>query len=248
MLKKCFLIVILSLVSVFTGCSAITAKQQLRIGIDPTFLSSPVGTKQNLVYAFTIELFAEIFKNSRYTPTYKELSFDNGLESLSSHSTDVIISSLSEDIITDSTYNFSSTFLSLGEVLVTRADEPLTTFNDLNGKIIAIQRWPNLISLFKNYPDVNLTYYTFIPDVLENISNYTIDGAIIPYLSLASHLSMEYRHLLKVHPKKLTELGLRLLTLSGKNEAVIQTFNNQLALMIKNGTVETLLEKWNLTL
>jgi len=248
MLKKIYFFIFLFLAIIFSACSAMTTKQPLRIGIDPTFLFSPVGTKQNLVYAFTMELFTEIFKGTRYSPTYKELSFDNSLESLSNHITDVIISSLSEDIITDSTYNFSSMFLSLGDVLVTRVDEPLTNFSDLNGKIIAIQRWPNLISLFKDYPEVNLTYYTLIPDVLENISNYTIDGAIIPYLSLASHLSLEYQHLLKINPKKLTSTGLRLLTLSGKNDAVIQTFNKQLALMIENGTFDTLIEKWNLTL
>ncbi len=248
MLKKIFLIISLSLLTVFPACSTIIPKKQLRIGIDPTFLSSPVGTKQGLVYAFTIELFEEIFKNSRYIPTYKELSYDNSLESLSGNITDLIISSLSEDIITDNTYDFSSMFLSLGDVLVTRADEPLANFKDLNGKIIAIQQWPNLISLFKNYPEVNLTYYTLIPEILENISNYTVDGAIIPYLSLTCHLSMEYKHLLKVNPNKLTDIGLRLLTLSGKNDGVIKTFNKQLGLLIQNGTFEMLLEKWNLVL
>ncbi len=248
MVKKFFLLAALSLVTFFSACSNIIPKKQLRIGIDPTFLSSPVGTKQDLIYAFTIELFEEIFKNSRYIPTYKQLSFDNTLDSLADNLTDAIISSLSEDIITDSTYDFSSMFLSLGDVLVTRADEPLANFKDLNGKIIAIQQWPNLISLFKNYPEVNLTYYTFIPEVLESISNYTVDGAIIPYLSLTCHLSMEYKHLLKVNPNKLTDIGLRLLTLSGKNDAVIKTFNKQLFLLIQNGTFEMLLEKWNLVL
>lgn len=248
MIKKITVFFLVLTLSVLSSCAKIIPSKKIKIGVDPTFFSSPVGNKQGLVYAFSMELFEEIFKPTRYDIIYQELSFDNTLQSLDELTSDLVISSIPILFETKLLYNFSSTFLSLGDIFVSRKNETSANFKNYGGKIIAVSNNPEIISLFANYPTVKLTYYTFIPQVLENITNYSVDGAIIPYISLSSHLSPEYRRLLNIQTNKLTNTGLRLLSLKNKNNSIIKTFNKRLAILIDNGTFEKLLIKWNLTL
>lgn len=243
MIKKLSFIVLI----LFVSCSKIIPNRKVRIGVDPTFFSSPVGNKQGVVYAFSMELLSEVFDPTRYDIIYKELSFDNTLDSLNDGDSDLVISSLPIIYETSKLYTFSSTFLSLGDVFVTRKNEK-ADFSFYNGKIIAIRNNPEIVSLFANYPEVTLSYYSFIPAALEMIAGYTIDAAIIPYISLSSHLSSEYRNLLNIQTNRLTDKGLRLISVKNKNKGIIRTFNKRLASLIDNGSFENLLIKWNLTL
>ena len=242
MIRKLLLLVFALLFS----CSSMIPSKKVKIGIDPTFFSSPVGHKHALVYAFTIELLSEIFKPTKFNIIFGELNFDNTLDSLNENKSDLIISSLPVRYETCKLYNFSNTLLCLGDVFVSRKSESLD-FSSYRGKIIAIESNPEIVALFANYSDITLSYYSYIPEVLEMIANYTVDGAIIPALSLSSHLSIEHRRLLNIGTKQLTETGLKLLSLKNKNSGIINIFNKRLALLIKNGRYQKLLKKWNLT-
>lgn len=223
-------------------------KKKIKIGIDPTFALSPVGNKQAEVYAFVNELLENIFIDTRYEVTYKELSFDNMLLGLNDHSSDIIISSMAPLYEAEKLYSFSAMFLSLGDIFVTRKNMPGGNFSAYSGKIIAIQEDTQLLSAFKPYPNVTITYYQTIPEALEEIASSKIDGALIPYISLSSFLSQEYRYLLKFSNNKFTNTGLRLLSLKDSQKDVIKTFNKHLAILLEDGTLENLLIKWGLTL
>ena len=190
MIKRFSIVLVAVLIAIMPSCSSWVPRKVVTIGIDPAFFSSPVGNKQGLMYAYIVELFEEVFAKTRYEVQFVELSFDNLLESVDDGSVDCVITSLSPSITTQKLYKFSDMFISLGDVFVTRSD---MSFNlkKFSGKIIAVQQHPNIIPLFADYPSVNLTYYSLIPEVLVKITNFSVDGALIPYLSLASTLSTE---------------------------------------------------------
>ncbi|MCH9623855.1 MAG: Arginine-binding extracellular protein ArtP [Chlamydiia bacterium] len=216
--------------------------------MDPSFMNSPVGNKQADVYAFTNELLEMVFKETRYEIVYKDASWDDMLFGLKEHTADLIISSMPTSYEAEKDFSFSAMFLSLGDIFVTRKNISAANFGDFNGKIIAIQEHAPLLSTFQSYPNVNITYYQSTPQALEEIASSKIDGALIPYISLASFLSEEYRYLLKFSNNKYTNTGLRLVSLKEMQQQVIRTFNTRLATLIEDGSLEKLLIKWNLVL
>ncbi len=244
MIKKPLLLLFLLL----GACSSWVPKREISIGIDPSFTMSPVGNKQGQVNAFTNELLEEIFKDTRFNIKYVQLSYDNLVDHVDSCGVDFIVSSLPQTLENRDTFNYTSMFLSLGEVFVTRHGASTLDYRNFTGKLIAIENQPSLLTLFSNYPMINLTYYNHIPQALEDIVTMKTDGALIPYISLSSHLSPEYRRLLKVNPSKLTSRGLYLLSLNDRCNLVKHTFNKRLAKLIDEGVYEKLLEKWDLVL
>jgi polar amino acid transport system substrate-binding protein len=247
MIRKLFLFILLPFLLAFASCSKIIPNKKIKIGLDPTFFSSPVGNKGALVYAFTIDLLSEVFKNTNFDVFYQELNFDNTIDSLKENQSDLIISPLAIRYETLQLYHFSNSFLSFADIFISRKEEK-EDFSFYKGKIIAIPENPEILSLFANYPEITLAYYSFIPSVLEMIANYTVDGAIVPSILLSSHLSSEYRRLLNIGSKNLTDRGLRLLLLKNKNKGVINIFNKRLAHLIEDGTYQKLLNKWTLSL
>jgi ABC-type amino acid transport substrate-binding protein len=229
------------------SCSGFIPKKKVKIGIDSSFTESPVGTKQADVYAFTNELLEIIFFDTRYEIVYRDLSWDSMIFELDNHTSDLIVSSIPELFESEKAYSFSAMFLSLGDIFVTRKNMPEANFNDFSGKIIAIQESAPLSS-FEPYPKINITYYQSIPEALKELASYKIDGALIPYISLASFLSEQYRYLLKFSNNKYTDTGLHLLSLKNAQQDVIKTFNRRLANLIEDGTFEKLLIKWRLIL
>ena len=236
------------LLILFAACSTWTPKRVISIGIDPTFVMSPIGNKQASVYAFTNELLEVIFQNTPFNIRYVTLSYDNMVDHVDNCKVDFIVSSLSQTLENREQFNYTSMFLSLGDVFVTRLGASSLDYRNFTGKLIAIEDEPFLLTLFSGYPMINLTYYNYIPQALEDIVTMKIDGAIIPYILLSSHLSPEYRSLLKINPTKLTSRGLYLLSLNDRCNVVKQTFNKKLARLIDTGAYEKLLEKWGLIL
>jgi ABC-type amino acid transport substrate-binding protein len=238
--------IFISIFILFASCSSIIPSKKVTIGIDPNFFSSPIGNKQALVYPFTVELISEIFKPTKFNILFQELAFDNLVDNLNESKSDLIVSSLPIRYETLNLYNFSNILLPLGDIFVSRKKESLD-FAFYGGKIIAIENKAEIVSLFANYTDITLTYYSYIPEVLEMIINYTVDGAVIPALLLFSHLSEEHRRLLNTGTTQLTSTGLKLTSLKNKNSGIINIFNKRLAVLKNDGTYQKLLNKWNLS-
>lgn len=230
------------------SCSTIIPQKKISIGIDPTFIQSPVGHKSALVNAFTNELLELIFKNTRFEITYQALSFDNMILGLEDQSSDLIISSMDMGFLEKKDFSFSNVFLPLGDLFVTRKNMQATTFADFSGKVIALPTGSNLLSLFAPYCTVKINYYDQIPQVLENLVSGRVDGAMIPALSLSASLAEEYRLLLKVSKNEYSNKGLRLISLKDAHSSVIKTFNKRLSTLQDDGTLHKLLQKWSLNL
>ncbi|MCH9811237.1 transporter substrate-binding domain-containing protein [bacterium] len=241
-------VLIISLL-LLSSCSQITLpSKQVRIGIDADFIEAPVGHKSAAVNAFTNELLEVIFKPTRYQIIYIPLSFDNMEQNLETKNTALIVSSKEMLYLAKKEFSFSSMFLSLGDVFITRRTMQVTSFSDFEGKIISLPTRSELIPYFAPFKDLQLNFYTSIPQTLENLVSGRADGAMIPYLELSSNFGVEYQRLLKVSKERYTDRGLRLLSLKGKNMAVLRTFNKRLAAMKDDGSYDALLKKWNLTL
>lgn len=237
-----FICIFLSLIS----CSSLTRGKVITIGIDPSFELAPVGNRNGPVHAFCVELIEKAFKQTPYSVNYVTLSFTNKERSLHNGECDIIVSSITPNFDTNTMYSFSSTFLPLGDVFVSRVNERMN-IKDYAGKIIAVPNNPKIISLFANYPMINLTFYqTNTVHVLESIANYTVDGAIVPLLYLSSHFSKEYMRLLQVHPRIMTNTALRLISKKNTHIRALKTFNEQVALMKQSGNLKRLYKKWQL--
>ena len=242
-MKRALILLLAGLIS----CSQVSLPtKQVRIGIDADFINAPVGHKSAAVNAFTNELLEEVFKPTRYQIIYVALSFDNMEQNLETGNSALIVSSKDKLYLAKKEFSFSSMFLSLGDVFVTRRSIQAKSFSAFEGKIISLPAGSDLASFFAPFPNIQLNFYISIPQTLEDLVSGKTDGAMIPYLELASAFGVEYERLLKVTREKYTTKGLRLLSLKGKNQDVLQTFNKRLATMMDDGSLDALLQKWNL--
>lgn len=247
MLKKSILFLLFTNLLLVISCSRFSPPKTITIGIDTAFFGSQVGNKGALVHAFLLDLFEETLNKDGYRIKYQEISFGADLDCLKDQTCDFIVSSLGSDFRTNELYSFSDKALPLGEVFVTRKDMP-TTFKGYGGKIIALPYNNNLVRLFSKHPNVTLTHYLLIPQALNDIVIFLIDGALIPYLSLSSHLSLQMRPYLNISSIIYSDTALRLVSLKDKHRSTQKTFNKGLSSIKNDGTYQKLLEKWNLTL
>ena len=245
MIKKTIIKIFLSSILFTCSCSNILPYKTVRIGIDPEFISCMIGNRQDLVHGYTVELFENIFSRSRYFIEYQNVSIINMSTRLSNDRVDLIVSCMPIDFLSLNNFEFSSPFLKLSDVFVTRKNSP-KNIKGFKGKIIAINQNGNLLKLFSLYPDVMTTFYTSIGSVLQDIATFKVDGAIVPYLETLSYLSPSYKKELSIHDLDVTTNGLRAIAIKKKNIPIIRHINKRLLKMKKNGEIEKLQKKWSL--
>lgn len=243
MIKKGISIFLLALI--FAGCTTWAPQKVIKVGIDPTFFTSPVGRKENLVYAYIIELFEDFFASTHYTIEFHQLSFDNLLDCIDDKNCDLVITSLTPHEETRALYDFSDPLINLGDVFITRKEDKGKPFAQFAGKMIALQRKPNIQSIFAPFPSIVLTFYTNISDTLTEIINYKLDGALIPILQLQSYLSPEFKPYLNFNPDKFyNNEAIRMISLKNQNGHILRLLNARLK--SRSSFINHLLKKWEL--
>ena len=174
-------------------------------------------------------------------------NWDSLFDGLKSKQYQAVLSSLYPYNFNQELYNFSDPFLEIGPVLVLPLQAPKLSLKDLSGKAVGILEGSPDVLLLEKDPSILIRNYISAPVALNALVSGEIEAALIPILTASSYVDHIYFKKLKIGSPPLTDEGLRLITLKGDNVQLIEKFNQALHSLKKNGELEKLLLKWNIS-
>ncbi len=125
-------------------------------------------------------------------------------------------------------YQFSDPYLLLGPVLVVRVDSNVNSLEDLKEKFVGVYAFDDSIFVVQKNPAILIQTYENMPTGLADLAVGTLDALVMPVLDANALVSSQYAGILRIATPPLTDKGLRLVTLKGREEALIALFNHGL--------------------
>ncbi len=216
------------------------------IAFDPAWFGIDLMGQQNNLSGFSRDLLREISKKEKIKLSLSTVSWDVLVPNLKSNQYPAILSSIYPYLFNRTFYDFSNVYLLTGPVLVLPVDSSFKSIAQLDGKEIAILPDSSGATYLEKNPSILIRNYDSIPDALNDVAAGTIDGAVVDILEASAYCKNIYNGKLKVATAPLNDEGIRLLTLDRGAPDLIKAFNRGLEELKKNGTYQTLLDKWSL--
>lgn len=224
------------------GCIFLLAKgcnqhspESYKIGRDPTWAFSPFDGITENVNAFTNALINQMSKEGDISLEIVDVGPLNLLPWLDEGKYSAILASLPLTLENLDKYQFSDSILMLGPVLVVKASSSAHSLEDLKNKIVGIYELDDTILTVQKFPNILIQSYESIPQILDEVASGTIDGAVIPSVDAHLLVPTRYSGILRIASPPLTEKGIRLITLKGKNTSLFTLFDSSIKKMKKSG-------------
>lgn len=212
---------------------------------DRTFHPLDLLGKEVEIEIFCDHLIEQIAKDQDIGITIETVSYEHLQSGLQSHVYDGILVPVLEEWGNIGSYYFSEPLFSLGPVLVIRIDDTEKEFQDFKGKTIGVVRSSPLMSQLNAIPSISVSPYDKLFDAMEALINNRIDGLVMDGLQAYVYTQGFFKEKLKIFQPALNDAGIQIVTLrSSKNRSFIDSFNEGLFNLFKNGQYEALMEYW----
>jgi ABC-type amino acid transport substrate-binding protein len=230
----------------FQGCAK-ADPEIYRVGIDPSFFPLQLIDQADNVYAFSCELLREVAKISKTELQEVQMSWDNLNESLQLGKTEAIFSAAPPNLINNTKYSFSECYLKTGPVLIAPKGPKEVSLKNLSTRIVAMGKTADELDLMQIFPEVEFVFYDSLIDALEGTAEGKYAACLIPTIPAHAYIKDLFQNQLMISSDVLTPQGLRMLTLKGQNQKLLESFNKALQTIQENGTYDKLLAKWSLS-
>ena len=238
--------ILLSVLFLFLSCSFSSSGKFYTIARDPTWFPLFLFGKQDNVFAFSDDLMMSVMSIEKKELDLVVGNWDNLLYNLWKGYYSAVLTSISPTEANKELYDFSSEFLSVGDVLVVRENDTVKSLADLEGKIVAINKRGESVMALERFPSIVIRTYGQASEALQELEQGKVDGVVIGILPAFTITTNLYKGVLKVSTIPLDNRGLRLITLKGHYPELIKVFNRGLKKMKGNGSYELLVRKWGL--
>ncbi len=244
------LVAVLLLLGFWKGCNRYFAAplegKVFRIARDDNWYPVDMLGKERNMTGFTNDLLLSIARDQKLKFEIYGGASTQLFSNLDRGGYDAIIAVATPDAYTNQRYLFSDPIYPLGPVLVVRSSSPLSSIEDLAGKLVGFQRSSTNLSWLPNSRAIYTPFENAISG-LDSLEKGQLDGMILD-LFLAHIYSLGlYRGRIRVATGPLTREGVCLITLHKPlGEELITTFDSGLEALIENGTYAQLLEKWGM--
>ncbi len=189
----------------------------------------------------------EICKRINCVPEFKQAAWDGIFPAMAANEYDVLADGVTFTEERDQTVDFSIPYVTVGQVLLTRADETrdLEAFkSDANALVGTQIGTTNAIVAEKTFPDKTIqSFEDFGAAVLALISG-DIDAVVIDNVTASGYMG-ENEGKLKIASQITSDEQLAFVFPPGSE--LVQAFNAALESMKQDGTLDALNKKWGLT-
>lgn len=244
-MRKILIYILIILTS--TACPGCRSQKTVyRVGIDPYFYPLSIHRKTEMLAGFSLELLEKIgvIENIQFIPV--PMNWNNLLYGLDKKSYQAALSFLQPYLFNQRKYRFSDPYFSVGPILLVQEKFNVFSLEDLSYKELMIPRSPTLMQVLERYPKIYKRFYSNPEDGFNRLIQGKTDGAVIQNYIANGFLQEPYPGKIVVIPPLITQKGMHLLTLSGKNEKILKIFNRGLQKMKEHGEYDALVKKWNL--
>ena len=122
-----------------SGLDAVKAKGQLIIGLDDTFAPMGFKNEKGEIVGFDIDLAKEVAKRLGVEAVFKPSEWSGIVLELKSKNIDAIWNGMTITEDRKKEINFSNTYMSNSQIIVTLANSPLNSKVDLKDKVVGVQ-------------------------------------------------------------------------------------------------------------
>jgi ABC-type amino acid transport substrate-binding protein len=136
--------------------------------------------------------------------------------------------------------------LQTGPVLVVPLGSPINSLEEMDHQVLLVSKGSWILDYMGSYPEVELQFYSYVTDALEDLVKQKAMGTLMPIIPAASYVGDLYFNELEIVGEPLLDEGIRLATLQGGSHHLLALFDDALKEMKKDGTLEKLVQKWSL--
>jgi polar amino acid transport system substrate-binding protein len=239
-----FRLLVLLLCLFCAGCFKTKEKRTFTIARKATWEGVNLHGTEKKIQGFTNDLIFEISRIENAEFIVKSVEYPGSIiPLLEDPSIAAVLSVLEPTPLTLKNYAFSDPFFTFGPVLVTTSAKPITSFDELQEKIVGFERGlygaylnDTLHAVFRPYDQ--MTY------AVEDLVNGNIDVLILDSIYAYQLASGIYAGKIIIIPLKLPVIQFRAVVKKGPNEEFILLFNEGLKNIKESGVYEKMLRYW----
>lgn len=229
------------------GCDhGVGRRGTIRIGIDSNWYPIDFGAQNSYVNGFTEELLLDVAQQTGMEFERVLVSWDNLFEGMKLGQYHAVLSSLPPYEFNTAIYDFSHNFLDTGPVLIVPEGGHQTDLKKMSGEHIGVIAGDPAVLLLQKHEGLIIRNYPSVADLLEAVANGEIEGALLDRVIAGSYVKDLFAGKLKISGLPLSDAGLHLIVLKGKQPALISQFNKSLTLLKQKKRMQALLRKWQL--
>lgn len=225
-----------------------SSKDDVRIGVDPSFFPLELQGKEAAVFAFINELLTAIGDQENLNVERVNVTWDNVLFSIESKECDAVISSLQPYIYNKARFDFSNRFLETGPVLIVPYDSPVHSINQLKNSTVGVINENGAKYVIESEPSIYVRNYSTFPEGLDNVASGQYGGALVPYIPVITFIENIYQNELRIASKPLLDEGLRFVSVKNAQTALLKKLNRAIKELESSGKLREMAKKWDLSL
>lgn len=246
--------VMVAAVAMLAGCGGDTKKeatqtlpQKLVIGLDDNFPPMGYRDESGKIVGFDIDMATEVGKRLNIPVEFKAIDWSAKEAELKSKKVDLLWNGLTITDERKKAIDFTNPYMDNQQILIVKADSPIKTKADLQGKVLGTQEGSSSVTALdkavdfkKSLKEVKL-YGDFVAAFLD-LELGRIDGMLVDSVVGRYYMTQkpgQYRALDETMGSELFGVGVR------KEDTLLRDKINQaLADMKKDGTSAKISEKW----
>jgi ABC-type amino acid transport substrate-binding protein len=236
----------LLLLILLQSCSSPVSKKAIRIGVDPNWYPIDFGSQQSYVNGYVEDLLIEMADYNGVGFVRIPANWDTLLDDLNHRKYDAIITSLPAYDYNQAKYDFSKNILDLGPVLIVPSGSQYSELEKIKGEAVGIITGDPAVLILQKYPDIIVRNFLSVPDLLNAVVSGQIEAALLNRIPAVNYINDLYSQKLKIVSPPMTNAGLHVITLKGKQEPFLHTFNKSVKHFYKKKKLEMLMKKWGL--
>jgi len=240
----------LTLVAFSAGCGKTdTTKQELPkkvvIGLDDTFAPMGFRNDKGELVGFDIDMAKEAAKRAGMEVEFKPIDWDSKEAELKSKHIDILWNGLTILEERKDKILFSDPYMADHQMIVVRADSPISNFDDLKGKIVGTQQASTADFYFQkpeNKQKVKeVKFYGDFVNAFVDLELGRVDALIVDEIMAGYTLTQKqgFKMVDSGLPKDNVGVGFRI-----EDTALRDKINTVLAEMKKDGTADKIATKW----
>lgn len=236
--------------SIAQGSEATEEKTTYIVGLDDTFAPMGFRDENGDLVGFDIDLATEVAKRWGVTFDFQPIDWSMKETELNTGNIDFIWNGYTITSARKEKVNFTEPYLEYSQLLVTLADSPINSIEDMAGKVVSTQgessavdaayAQPGLVESFKNGELVEFpTYNEVFNDLEAGRSDVVIADEVLARYYMKNKGEEKYKILEENLGLEEFGVGVR-----KEDEELLEKLNNTLKEIKEDGTYDEIFSKW----
>ncbi len=223
------------------------APRVITVATDATWPPMQFVDRNQEIVGFDIDLINAVADAAGFEVVIRNTAWDGIFAGLGNRDYDAVISSVTITEDRRQTMDFSTPYINAGQVLIVHRDTPagVTTLQDLAGQSVGAQIGTTGAFEIQKVDDLDLRTYDELGMAIEDLAQQRIAG-VVADTPIAADFALQnenYSAVLKIVGEPFTEEFYGVAVRKGNTE-VLDLINAGLEVVLNDGTVEELQEKW----